>query len=143
MRTLQEVRNIFERSGGAMGSSGSTSYMFDKKGEIRVKGKGGNMDDEMLTLIDLGADDVEDFMDEGMQKYFVYVESPELFTMSNKITQGGFTVESSELVFKPNILMDVKDPEEAKRVLSLAEKLEENDDIHKVYANADIPEELI
>ncbi len=143
LRTLQEVRNIFERSGGSLGSSGSTSYMFDKKGEIRVKTRGENMDDEMLTLIDLGAGDVEDFVDDGMQKYFVYVESPELFTMSNKITQAGFQVESSELVFKPNTLMEIGDPDEAKKVLSLAEKLEENDDIHRVYANFDIPEELV
>lgn len=54
LRTNQEVKNIFERAGGSLGNPGSTAYMFDKKGEIRAKGKGGNTEEEMLELIDLG-----------------------------------------------------------------------------------------
>lgn len=146
LRTTAEVKNIFERSGGSLGN---VAYMFDKKGEIKVASKGGSKDDEMLELIDLGAQDVEDFeeLDEttgqNIQKYLVYVESPELNTIGNNITQTGYKVESSEVVMKPNITQEITDPETAKKVLEFAEKLEDHDDIQKVYANFDIPNNLI
>lgn len=105
----------------------------------------------MLELIDLGAEDVEDFEEpfdsaqghEMMQKYLVYVESSELNTMSSKITQAGYEVESSELVMKPNTLMEIKDKQTAEKVMEFAQKLEESDAIQKVYANFDIEEGLI
>lgn len=142
-RTNSEVRNVFDKSGGAMGSSGSVAYMFDRKGEIKVKSKGGDHDEELLELIDLGAEDVEDFEDEGQKKFLVYVNVPDLNTMSNKITQYGFEVESSEIIYKPNMTTEVKDKETAEKVLSFAEKLEDNDDVQKVFANFDIPEEIL
>ena len=143
LRTLQEIKNIFERGGGHMAGQGSVAYMFDRKGEIRVKGKGGSMEEEMLELIDLGAEDVEDYTENNIQMYLVYTESPELNTMGNKITQAGFGVEAQELVYKPNISVPINDRETAKKVLDFAEKLEELDDVHKVYANFDIDEKLI
>lgn len=143
MRTLQEVKNIFERNGGSLAGQGSVSYMFDRKGEIRVKGKGGSMEDEMLELIDLGAEDVEDYNEDNIQKYLVYTESSELNTMGNKITQAGYGVESQGLVFKPNVLVSIKDMEVVKKVLDFAQKLEDSDDIQKVYANFDIQEEIL
>ncbi|MBI2334623.1 YebC/PmpR family DNA-binding transcriptional regulator [Candidatus Daviesbacteria bacterium] len=149
LRTLQEVKNLFERSGGSLGGSGSTAYMFDKKGAIKVKSKK-EKEEDILTLIDLGAEDVEsfdfaqDFADaQEKQGYLVYVQSPELNTMSTKITQAGFGVESAEIIMKPNILQKIDDPELTKKVIEFAGKLEEMDDIQKVYANFDIDEKLI
>src|SRR3989344_736552 len=144
LRTLQEVKNIFERSGGHLAGQGSVSYMFARKGEIRVRGQGapegeGNSEQEMLELIDLGAEDVEDFKENGMRKYLVYVQSPELNTMSTKLTQAGYGVESQELIYKPTVLVEIKDKQSAEKVLDFAGKLEELDDIQKVYANFDIP----
>ena len=55
MRTTQEIKNIFEKNGGSMTGQGSVSYMFDRKGEIKIKSKGGSAEEEMLELIDLGA----------------------------------------------------------------------------------------
>lgn len=143
MRTLQEIRNIFERAGGALGGQGSTAYMFTPQGELKIKSKGGIKDDEILELIDLGVEEVEDFVEDGIQKYLVYVKSPELNTMGNKLTQAGYGVESSEQTFKPTIVTEIKESEIAKKVLDFAEKLEELDDIQKVHANFDIDEELI
>ena len=143
LRTLQEVKNIFERSGGSMAGQGSVSYMFDRKGEIKVKSKGGLVEDEILELIDLGAEDVEEFIEDNIKKYLVYTESLELNTMGNKITQAGYEVELQELTKKPNILIPVKDGETAKKVLDFTQKLEELDDVQKVYANFDIPDLLI
>lgn len=137
MRTLSEIRNLFDRSGGSLGSSGSVGYMFDKKGEIRIKSRGEEKDIELLELIDLGAEDVEEFEDGG-QKYLVYVSVSELVNVSNKITQSGFQVESSEVVFKPNILTEVSGEEEIKKLLEFTEKLEDHEDVQKVFANFDI-----
>ena len=63
--------------------------------------------------------------------------------MSNKITQAGFEIESQELVMKPNILQSINDKGTAQKVLDFAGKLEELDDIQKVFANFDIPEGLL
>lgn len=142
LRTNQEVKSIFERAGGALGGQGSTAYMFDKKGEIKVKGKGGNSEDEILEIIDLGAEDVEDFKEDQLNKYLVYTNISELNTMSNKITQSGFGVESADIIMKPNITVDIHNKEIAEKVLDFTQKLEEHDDIQKVYANFDIPDEI-
>ncbi|MBI4040045.1 YebC/PmpR family DNA-binding transcriptional regulator [Candidatus Daviesbacteria bacterium] len=143
LRTLQVVKNLFERSGGNLGGPGSVSYMFAKKGEIRVISKGGEKEDEMLELIDLGAEEVEDYNEDGKQKYLVYVQSPEVFTMGTKITQAGYGVESQEVAFKPTQVVEIKDSDVAKKVIEFAQKLEELDDVQKVYANFDIPESMI
>src|SRR5439155_561830 len=101
MRTLQEIKNTFERGGGSLATSGAVSYMFKRIGEIRIQGKGGGKEDEILELIDLGAEDVEDFLEKAIQKYLVYVQSSELNTMGNKITQVGYKVEESGIIYKP------------------------------------------
>ena len=148
LRTLQEVKNIFERGGGSLAGQGSVAYMFERVGELKVSkvsevSKVSNAEEDMLELIDLGVKDIESFEENGIRKYLVYVESPELNTVSNKITQAGYGVEQAEIVYKPNILVEVKDNQAAQKVLDFAQKLEELDDIQKVYANFDIPEELI
>lgn len=143
-RTLSEIRNILERNGGSLASQGAVSYMFEEVGEIKVKTKGGDKEEEMLELIDLGAIDVEEYLEEttqgAQQKYLVYTESSNLSNMSNLITQKGFTVEEASLTMRPKITQEVTDPDVAKKVIELAEKLEELDDVHKVYLNFDIPE---
>lgn len=143
LRTNSEIRNLFERSGGIMGGQGSVIYMFDKKGEIRVKSKGGVAEDEMLELIDLGAEDIEPFLDENVQAYLVYVESLELNTMGTKITQSGFEVESSEIIFKPNLTVEISDKELVEKVMNFTERLEDHGDVQKVYVNMGISEELL
>lgn len=143
LRTNQEVKNLFERAGGSIGGQGSTAYLFNKKGEVKVAGKGGNREEEMLELIDLGADDVEEFKEDNKQVYLVYTEGSELNTMGNKITQSGFGVESSEIVYRPSVTVNIHDPPTAKKVLEFTERLESLDDIQKVYANFDIPDELL
>ncbi len=143
LRTNQEIRSIFERNGGHLAGVGAVSYMFEKKGEVRVRGRGRDKDEEMLELIDLDAEDVEDFEEEGVQKYLVYTNSSELNTIGNNITQAGFEVETKELVMKPNTMQTINNKELAERVINFAEKLEDNEDVQKVYSNLDIPEGLL
>ena len=143
LRTNQEIKSIFDRNGGNLGGPGSVSYMFDKKGELKVSGKGGSEEEEELELIDLGAEDIEGFLEDNVQRYLVYTEGSELNTMGTKCTQAGYTVESQQLVMKPNILTEIKDAETAGKVMNFAEKLEDNDDVQKVFSNFDIAEELV
>lgn len=143
MRTYAEIKNFFERGGGSLAGGGSVAYMFDRKGEIKVQSKGGNPEDEMLELIDAGAEDVEDYIEDNTQKYLVYTEVLELNTVGNKITQEGYQVESQGLVYRPNILLPINDAETAKKVMEFAQELEELSDVQKVYANFDVPEELV
>ena len=150
LRTSSEIKNIFEKSGGTLGGQGSVAHMFDKKGEIRVRGQGiGDSEQEKLELIDLGAREVEDYLEEnlsaggrGIRGYLVYVESSELNTMGTKVTQAGFGVDSSEIVMKPNIFVEIKDKETIEKVTNFVEKLEEHGDILKVYSNFEVQDEL-
>lgn len=135
LRTLQDIKSLFEHSGGNLAGVGAVSYMFDRVGEIRVKGKGGSSEEEMLELIDLGAEDVKDYLDQNIQEYLVYTEATNVAEVGNKITQAGYGVEQAEIVYKPNTLVEIKDQVTAQKVLDFAQKLEELDDIQKVYDN--------
>lgn len=141
-RTTSEIRNFFDRAGGSMGSPGVTAYMFDKKGEIQVKSKGGNSEDEQLELIDTGAEDVLEFDSDEGKAYLVSTNPTDLFQVSNKITQLGYQTVSADTAMIPNVTTEVTDPEIVAKVLAFTQKLEEHDDVQKVYANFDIPEEL-
>ncbi len=143
-RTTSAIKNIFDKGGGSLAGQGAVSYMFERVGEIRISGQAtGNREEEMLELIDLGAKDVEDFLEGNIQKYLVYTEGSKLNTMGTKITQAGYGVESQELVYKPTVLQEIKEKEETDKILDFIERLEELDDVQKVYANLSLPEELI
>lgn len=140
MRTNQEIKNIFDRAGSSLGGPGSTAYMFDKKGEIKIKSLGLDKDEEMLALIDLGAEDVEEYEEGGERHYLVYTQGSELNTMGNKLTQAGYTIEFSELAMKPNITIQLKEGEDLDKVVQFIEKLEDSDDVQKVYTNLEVVE---
>ena len=143
LRTLQEIKNLFERSGGHLGGLGSTAYLFSAKGEIKVVSKGGESEDEQLELIDCGAEDVETFLDENIQTYLVYTEAIKLSEVSKKITQAGFKILAQDLIMKPISLQQIDDIDMAKKVIEFVDKLEEYDDIQKVYSNMDINEDIL
>src|SRR3989344_1854507 len=97
LRTLAEMKNLFERSGGALGGSGSTAYMFKKTGEIKVSSKSNRREDEILEIIDGGAEDVEELDEEGKLKYLVYADPTSYSQVLNYLKEHGFTVEFSEV----------------------------------------------
>ncbi|EKD91188.1 MAG: hypothetical protein ACD_30C00040G0033 [uncultured bacterium] len=143
LRTNQEVKNLFERSGGHLGGQGSVLYMFDKVGEIKTTSKGGNSEDEMLELMDTGAQDLEDFESDGVKNYLLYTSPTKLFEVSNKVAQLGYSVDTAELVYKPNLTTKITEKETAERVINFIERLEENDDVQKVYANFEFEDNLL
>ena len=75
--------------------------------------------------------------------YLVYTEASKLAEVSTKLTQAGYEVVKAEIVLKPTTLVEIKDKEQAQKIVDFTQKLEESDDVQKVYANFDLPEELI
>lgn len=138
-RTVQEVKNIFDRSGGGIASPGAVSFNFRKTGYITATAAG-DSDEAILKLIDLGAEDVE-LAEDGVLE--VYVPLERLETLKEGISLAGMEVKSAEIIMKPVNLVTVTDPKVASQILGLMEKLESLDDVQKVYANFDIPEEVL
>jgi len=137
-RTTAEIKNMFEREGGSLAGPGAVSYQFKKMGLLTVE-KLANVDDQILKLIDFGAQDVEEVND-GIE---VYIHPEQLKEAREKIEKAGFRVKSAELVMKPTLPVVVNDPQKAQRVLKFMESLEDYEDIQKVYANFDIPDEIL
>lgn len=138
-RTTSEVRNIFEKGGGALGGKGSVAYLFDAVGQISVKKKDKTADEMMFLAIDEGAQDFEETQD----SVEIYTKPEDLNNVKEKLSGHGFMVEAAELEMRPKTAVSITDSQTAQQVLSFVEKLENLDDVQKVHANFDIPDELI
>jgi len=137
-RTTAEIKNIFERGGGSLAGPGAVSYLFRKMGLITVK-KEENPDEQILRLIDLGAEDVE----EATDAIEVYTSPENLKDIEEKIKNSGFEVKSAEIIMKPVTPSVINDSQKAQKVLKFMDALENHDDVQKVYANFDIPNEIL
>lgn len=137
-RTGQEIKGIFDRGGGRLAGPGAVSYNFEPKGLILVK-KTDDCEAQMLKLIDFGVEDVLG-ADDAIE---VYVEPEKLSETKKKLEEKGFALSSVELMKKPKILQKISDSKKAEKVLSFLDKLENLDDVQKVYSNLDIPEEVL
>ncbi len=137
-RIGQEIKGLFERGGGGLAGPGAVSFNFTPRGFLVIK-KNKNTEEQMLKLIDLGVEDIEETED-GIE---VYVEVGKLSATRDKLEKEGFDISSAELVQKPNNYQIINDEAKAKRILSFLDKLEDNDDVQKVFANFDIPEEVL
>lgn len=137
-RTSQEIKNLFERGGGSMAGPGSVSYNFDQLGFIAVK-KEDNSENQTLRLIEFGAEDIEETED----ALEIYVAPANLTKIRNLIEENGFSVTSFEIMKRPKSLQTINNVGEAEKVLRFLDNLEENPDVQKVYANLDIPQDIL
>jgi len=131
-RTSQEIKNIFERAGGRLAGPGSVSYNFELKGMFTVKKKE-DVESQMLSLIDLGVEDVFEAED-GIE---IYVAPEQFQETRNKLLEKGFEIISSELTKRPKNYLIVENENDAKRIMSFLDALEEHDDVQGVYSNFD------
>lgn len=137
-RTVAEVRHIFSKHGGNLGENGCVSWIFEKKGSILFDKKAINEDTLMELALDAGAEDVKEEENE-----YEVITDPVVFEDVKK------TVESKSLKYiKAQISMIPKnfvrlEAEKAILMLKLMEKMEDNDDVQNVYANFDIPDEVM
>ncbi|SRR5258708_27118220 len=132
-RTGNEIKNIFEKNGGKFAGPGAVSFNFEAKGLIVLK-NGGATDELMLKLIDAGADDIEE-VDGEIE---VYVAPNNTSSMQEKLREAGFNVITAELIEKPKTFQEVTDKIEIEKITKLLEILESQDDVVKVYTNADL-----
>lgn len=141
-RTVAEIRHIFSRYGGSLGESGCVSWMFNRKGYLTVDRGEVNMDEDdlMLAALEAGAEDI-DLEDDGTFSITTSLDNFE--AVKNHLQEQGIPIESSEVTMLPSTTIKVTDPEAADRILKLMEALDDHDDVQNVYANFDIPEELL
>jgi YebC/PmpR family DNA-binding regulatory protein len=132
-RTTSEVQNIFNKNGGNMGQMGSVSYQFKQMGRLILEKNGKSIDDIFLLAADSGAEDVEEVDDEA----FVYVDGNSLGKLRDAFIQNKYTVKEAELIRKPLTLIEISESD-SDRIISLLDKLEELDDVQKVYSNFEI-----
>ncbi|MBL7070455.1 MAG: YebC/PmpR family DNA-binding transcriptional regulator [Candidatus Omnitrophica bacterium] len=137
-RTSAEIRSIFSKKGGNLAGSGSVNWIFSKKGYILVKAGAGEEDKVMSIVLDAGAEDMRSEAD-----MFEITTSPADFEkVKNALNGSGIAMESAEITMIPSSTVKLQD-EDARKVLSLAEALEDHDDAQNVYANFDIPDEIL
>jgi YebC/PmpR family DNA-binding regulatory protein len=132
-RTVAEVRHKFSRAGGNLGAANSVSWMFDRKGQILIDGKGVNEDTAIEVALDAGAEDVSS--DDG--QYVVTTDPASFHAVRSAIEAKGLKVMEAELAMVPKNTVHVEG-KDAEAVLKLIESLEELDDVQKVWANFDI-----
>lgn len=135
-RTSGDVRHIFDRCGGALGTNGCVSYMFESKGVLDIE-KTDKMDDDemMMTALDAGADD---FSVDG-NVYEVLTSHENFNTVRDALEAKGYSFVRSEIDRIPNMTVDLDD-EAAEKIIRMLDLFEDNDDVQNVYHNANLPE---
>lgn len=138
-RTAAEMRHIFSKRGGNLGETGSVAWMFERKGEIVVPAGAAGEDDVLAAALEAGAEDMET----GDDAYTVYTEPDSFAAVRDALVSRGLPIESAEIVMRPTTTVPVTDREQARKVLALIDDLEDHDDVQEVYANFDIPAEVL
>ncbi len=136
-RTASEVRSVFSRHGGTLST---VAWQFEQKGIISVPLNGRDPDEVTLAAIDAGASDVSP-PDAGA--IVVTTEPAELEAVRRALAEAGYEADSAELSMEPTTRIEISDEKTAKSVLQFMERLEDLDDVQNVYANFDIPAELM
>jgi YebC/PmpR family DNA-binding regulatory protein len=137
-RAASDVRYIFSKNGGKLGTSGSVAYLFERKGVILVPKDNVEEDELMELALEIGVEDVE-----TTESDYRVVTTPEDFTaVRNSLREAGVGFENAEITMQPQNSVQL-DSAAAKQTLRLIDALEENDDIQEVYANFDVSEEVM
>jgi YebC/PmpR family DNA-binding regulatory protein len=137
-RTAPEIRHTFEKGGGNMGSSGAVAWMFDRRGIITVDADKIGEDDLMAKALDAGATD----MRRAEKVYEITTGPAEMDTVRDALQKAGVPILEAQVTYVPQSTVRVEGPT-ATSVVRLVEALEDLDDVQHVYANFDIPYEVL
>jgi YebC/PmpR family DNA-binding regulatory protein len=138
-RAATEVRTALTRNGGSLGEAGSVSYMFSRKGVVIVpKSAGVTEDDLLMAVLDAGAEEVNDIGD----AFEVISEPSDLVAVRTALQDAGMDYDSAETSLVPSMTVQV-DEEAARKVFRLIDVLEDCDDVQNIYANFDVPDEVM
>jgi YebC/PmpR family DNA-binding regulatory protein len=138
-RTASDVRHVFTKHGGNLGTTGAVAWLFERRGVVLVEADSVDEDELTLAAADGGADDVE----RDGSVYQVSSPPEALSAVREAIEAAGIQVQAAELTMIPKTTVEVAEESTAKKVIRLIEALEENDDVQEVSANFDIPEQVL
>jgi YebC/PmpR family DNA-binding regulatory protein len=138
-RTAPEIKKIFERRGGALGTTGCVNWMFHKKGLITVPKTAASEDELMEIALGAGADD----LDSSGEVYEITCDPAAYEELKNTLKEKNIPTEIAEISMVPLNKVPVADAETARKILALMEDFEDHDDVQEVYANFDIPDEIM
>jgi YebC/PmpR family DNA-binding regulatory protein len=137
-RTAAEVRNIFSKHGGSLAQPGAVAWIFERRGSIVVDAAKHDEDDVMAAAIEAGAEDV---LPDGDQ-FEVLTEPGDFVAVRDAMTAAGIEIEQAELIMVPKNTVKL-DEGDARKTMRIVDALEESDDVQEVYANFDIPDEVL
>ena len=138
-RTAGNVRTIFGKRGGVMGESGSVTFNFERIGFIQYPLSTGDADKVFEAALEAGANDV--VSDE--EHHEIETLPDDLGAVTEALEKVFGTPSASRLDWKPMVKTDITDVETAQKLLDFIDALEDDDDVQKVYHNAEIPEEIL
>src|SRR5438128_9481082 len=138
-RTAAEIRSIFVKNNGNLGSTGSVSYMFHKKGQITVPRSSINEDQILELALDAGAEELTTEEDQ----YLITTSHDRLYAVADALKRANVTTDGQKFTFIPDSTAPVADEGVARQVLRLCDALEDEDDVQNVYSNLDIPDEML
>ena len=138
-RTAAEIRRIFSKNDGNLGTSGSVSYMFHKKGRITVPQN--TIAEERIFELALEAGAEELTTEE--EQYVITTSHDQLYAVAEALKHAGVTTDGQKFTFIPDTTVPVNDETVALQILRLCDSLEDDDDVQNVYSNLDIPDELL
>lgn len=138
-RTGPEVKRIFEKHGGSLGTSGCVNWMFTKKGLITVNTTSADEEQLLEIALNAGADDMQ-----NTGEVFEITCDPAAYEqLKATLQEKEIATEVAEISMVPQSTIDITDDHTAKRIISLMDAFEDHDDIQNTYANFDIPDEII
>jgi YebC/PmpR family DNA-binding regulatory protein len=138
-RTGSEIKNVFTRNGGSLAEPGAVAWQFERKGVIVLEQSAAAEDDLMLAALEAGAEDIEDLGD----TWQVTTPPSDLHTVRDALEAAGISVTSADLTMLPTTAVELSETSSAKNVLRVIDALEEHDDVQNVYANFDIPDDVL
>lgn len=130
-RTVANIRMYFNRNGGIMGTSGSVSFMFNRKGVFKLDPAVINLDEMEMDLIDFGA---EDIITEDPDEILIYTSFDDFGSMQKGLEERGIEAVSAELQFIPTLMKELED-DQLTQLDKLIDALEDDDDVLAVYHN--------
>lgn len=131
MRTTSEIKSIFNKEGASFGQPGSVSYLFSQKGKIIVDRDNLSSENLFEKALESGAEDIEEVGDDVE----IITSFDSLSKVRDSLVKQGLKIKEAEIIRKPLVRVSIDDPEKLKRVTDFIERLEELDDVQKVYSN--------
>jgi YebC/PmpR family DNA-binding regulatory protein len=137
-RTGSEIRSLLKKNGGSIAEPGSVAWQFERRGVVIVP-RSEDEDEIMVAALDAG---IEDLVDEG-DTWRITTAPTDLPAVRGALDQASITVDSADVTMLPTSTVPLETAESAKAVLRVIDALDENDDVQDVYANFDIPDDVL